>query len=729
MKAKLRNASSILLLIIILSCIFTSPLVGALDIKIGYFDYDGFLTVDENGKIGGYAGEILDMMISEHSHWRFIPVKFTRDRFLENMRKGNAVLSVQSVLAAGSPKFLTYTQYAIGTEQGIFYTSLEQNVNYEDFEIFDGMRVGAITGDPQIALFDSYQKEHGFAVEYKFFSALDKIKEALFEREIDGLIYGSIVEQADLKIVSRYAKTPIHVAANEWGATFISNFDSALKKAYEQNPNFAQDLYAKYYGDAPKAVQALSLEEEKALLESDKQAEEQARLARELENARVAEEKTAKLAEEEAARLKREEAAKLEREEAERLEREEAERLEREEAERRGQALTEISAAEQTYKPQDAQGIKPDLTVVWVSAIVVITVIAGFIIAKKAAVAVRGRRVKANAKPDRPQRVARNAAKNASREIAGDAARDIAKDITKDLAGDAAGSATEDPYVEDAVFIGPIQEASPFDWEAGISSGDRGENESLKDINLSRLSLSLQPRYSINQGKIMGAGVSVSFQHPIRDWIYPTELVKSLEDKGHLYLLDRYIFKRLCALRPHEKADSDGSFEIIVPVFTSSVTRSDFSDWYINTAMDLGIPAAFFRLDIVYRWRHELDPEVYGELDKLRRAGFKIALKDVGRENYPLSVFSEVDMEAIVVSEQLVIDALSDNKKKKLLMALNAMCERMGYSFEADCVDSREKLQLMTEVGCQVYQGNFLTRAISYDQFWEYKKRLDERYA
>ena len=120
---------------------------------------------------------------------------------------------------------------------------------------------------------------------------------------------------------------------------------------------------------------------------------------------------------------------------------------------------------------------------------------------------------------------------------------------------------------------------------------------------------------------------------------------------------------------------------------------------------------------------------VYKSLRELTNAGFRIALKDVGNANYPLSLFSEVEMEAIVVAEQLVVDSMINKKKKNLLFALKGLCEQMDILMEADRIDSREKLQLMTDVGCQVFQGNFLTRAIPFEQFWEFKNRLDIRSA
>ena len=49
----------------------------------------------------------------------------------------------------------------------------------------------------------------------------------------------------------------------------------------------------------------------------------------------------------------------------------------------------------------------------------------------------------------------------------------------------------------------------------------------------------------------------------------------------------------------------------------------------------------------------------------------------------------------------------------------------MNIRMEADRIDSREKLQFVSSAGFEVLQGNFLTKSIPIDQFWEFKRRLD----
>ena len=723
---------STLFVIVLLSGLSGKPVAAALDITVGYYDYDDYLTVDTEGHITGYAGEILDMLVEQNTHWHFVPVKFNRGEFLVNMRKGFAVISMQSPFAQNNPSFLVYSEKPVAIEKGIFYAGLNQEINYEDFEIFDGMRVGSITGDMQNNLFTAYQKEHGFSVDYVMFNSLGEIKQALENREIDGLIYGSIVEQADLKIIARYAETPLHVAGNQWGADFIEFFNRVLRGVYAENPDFLDDMYAKYYGGALKAVQARTVEEELAFIEAEKKKEEEERLALMQKTAQDDLKIITGLVPEKTEHISMQETP---------------------------------TGPAPDHGEEQGGGDKPSTQAGFIAGIAMLTIlIVGATLKKNMGLTERGPRgsnsgiaIAETILPEKTDKIM-----NTGVAVTEDKAIIENEEVTTQseaIKMDRLTQREQDAMNTGAPFTGPStildvaaeQDESrhiPIDVKAdplsrwfyameGIEPGSMANAEAPEysddqirgEIYLSGLTFSLQPRYSVIQNKLVGAEVSISCRHPIRDRVYPEELVRSLTQKAKLHILDRYIFESLCLCKPQEKLDNGEDFEIVIPIFTESVIRADFSRWYIDAAKNYGISPAYFRLDLIYRWQSDQDQQVYQSLKELSDAGFRVAIKDAGSANYPLRLLSEVDIEAIVAAEQLVVDALNDGKKKKLLAALKSVCMHMGFRFEADRIDSREKFQLMADIGCEVFQGNFLTRDIPFEQFWDYKRRLDIRTA
>ncbi|MDR1194421.1 MAG: EAL domain-containing protein, partial [Peptococcaceae bacterium] len=276
-------------------------------------------------------------------------------------------------------------------------------------------------------------------------------------------------------------------------------------------------------------------------------------------------------------------------------------------------------------------------------------------------------------------------------------------------------------------WIVDASEESQPDAPAAVPERQYTDAEIRNQIQLSGLTISLQPRYALNQNEVAGAEVSISCRHPIRDKIFPEELASSLREIGKLHMLDRYIFECLCLCQPQDRIGGSQIFELVLPVFPESVTQPDFSRWYIDMINYYEIDPGLFRLDLVYDWPHTQDAAIYQSLQELTEAGFRLALKEVGDTNYPLNIFSEVDLEALVIAEKLVLEAFTLPKKHKLLQALKGLCTQMGFRMEADRIDSREKFQFLTKLGCQVFQGNFLTRPIPLEQFWEYKRKLDTR--
>lgn len=53
----------------------------------------------------------------------------------------------------------------------------------------------------------------------------------------------------------------------------------------------------------------------------------------------------------------------------------------------------------------------------------------------------------------------------------------------------------------------------------------------------------LQPKYSISQGKIVGAEALVRWIHPQRGIVYPNEFIPVIEENGFVRMIDYYIWE------------------------------------------------------------------------------------------------------------------------------------------------------------------------------------------
>lgn len=242
----------------------------------------------------------------------------------------------------------------------------------------------------------------------------------------------------------------------------------------------------------------------------------------------------------------------------------------------------------------------------------------------------------------------------------------------------------------------------------GTAAGTAGREEI--DLRSFGLHLFLQPGYSVETDKEIGAEALALFQHHIRGMIYPERLIAALREQGEGYLYDQFVFESLCQSQEIRQINRK-KFRILVPVSKDMIAQPDFSRWYIDTAKGYQLDPRAVRLDL------DVDPEVITrnlieQIRFLKNKGFSVALKQVGAPGYPFSLLEAVRPDAVVLDESLLLPQSQDLESASRLAELKAICIRLQIPMEAERVDNHEAFRLALEAGCLVLRGNFLSRPV-----------------
>jgi len=282
------------LLTLILISLFASPTMAAMSFKTGYKEYTNFVTVGDDGALGGPGGEILSR-VAQMSDWTFNMELYTEADYVNKIQQGfsNVGAFLPDYGEGKNPAKIYYTDTPIGYERGVFYVPASSDLHYQDYGSFNGMTVGTIAGNYQTDLFKAYASEKGFSVSFKEYADVNELTNALDSGAVSGIIYGAPGELTNYLIVDRFSELPLYIITSEWGKEYVDRINQDLAKLVAEDANFATTYADKYYATA-KAPQAKTIEEEQqeqAAAEADaqKKAEEEAAAKKAAEEAAAAE--------------------------------------------------------------------------------------------------------------------------------------------------------------------------------------------------------------------------------------------------------------------------------------------------------------------------------------------------------------------------------------------------------------------------------------------------------
>ena len=269
MMIRLRNQK--LFIITIFSCLLfilgSFSFAGANDkishkvIRVGYYSYDNFSSVDGNNGYSGYDYELLQD-ISEHTGWEYQFVYGTVEECLTRLENGEIDLMANMQKTNKRKDRFEYSDNHIG----IIYTLLWVNqnradVHYEDFTKFEGMKVGILRENGTKNPFDEYAERHNFHVHYEKFADLQEMIYAMQTGQVDAIVTGSFTKVGQGKVVARLQAKPGFFIAQKGNKELVESIDDACNKIFAANVQYREELQDKYYGASPAYDISLTREE------------------------------------------------------------------------------------------------------------------------------------------------------------------------------------------------------------------------------------------------------------------------------------------------------------------------------------------------------------------------------------------------------------------------------------------------------------------------------------
>lgn len=220
-------------------------------IKVGYYGYDNFLSVDGNNGYTGYSYEFLKD-IAEYTGWEYEFVYGSLEECLTRLETGEIDLMTSLQKTPERIDKFAYSQNYVGMIYSVLCVDQNrEDVYYEDFSKFDGMTVGVLRGSKIGRNLDEYAISNNFHVKKKHFDDLNDMFIALHEGEIDGVAASTFASIGQGRVVARFQPQPGFFLARKENKGIITSIDNACNKIFADNPQYREDLQDKYYGDSP----------------------------------------------------------------------------------------------------------------------------------------------------------------------------------------------------------------------------------------------------------------------------------------------------------------------------------------------------------------------------------------------------------------------------------------------------------------------------------------------
>lgn len=218
-------------------------------IRIGYIDYDGFISREPDGTYTGYGVEYLQK-ISQYAGWKYEYVYDSWPNQLEKLKEGEIDFICHAQKTPEREEAYLFSKYSIGTEASVLYARKDdERYYYNDYAAYDGMTIAVLKNSFQNDEFAEFAQKKGFSYTAFIYETQEECFAALNEGNVDAVAMGSLALKTDYKVICRFGSDPFYFIAGKQNAGLMDELNDALAQITGAGSSFQTELYQKYYGE------------------------------------------------------------------------------------------------------------------------------------------------------------------------------------------------------------------------------------------------------------------------------------------------------------------------------------------------------------------------------------------------------------------------------------------------------------------------------------------------
>ncbi len=239
----------------------------------------------------------------------------------------------------------------------------------------------------------------------------------------------------------------------------------------------------------------------------------------------------------------------------------------------------------------------------------------------------------------------------------------------------------------------------------------------INAVRNEQIDVSYQPQICLKTGNVVGFEALL---RPNIDGIPITtaRFINICNTNGLLSKLDGSVLKK--SLKMYNKIKETG-FDIENFIVSVNITPGSLPKVSVDSIVQLveneNVPTTSVKLEL-------LEDAIVGDneikiLKKLSNAGFKIAIDDFSAGHSSLKYLLKIAPDTVKLDKGIIPNI--DNDKEKLIYRyITNLCKELGFSTIAEGVETIEELEFMKELGIDMVQGYYFSKALREDEFINY---------
>ncbi|MBR5485175.1 MAG: bifunctional diguanylate cyclase/phosphodiesterase [Oscillospiraceae bacterium] len=228
----------------------------------------------------------------------------------------------------------------------------------------------------------------------------------------------------------------------------------------------------------------------------------------------------------------------------------------------------------------------------------------------------------------------------------------------------------------------------------------------------------LQPKFDLNEGKIIGAEALSRWNHSKFGLMMPGSYIPLFERNGFILRLDEYMWELACRLIRKWMDQGRSPVPISVNVSRVHLYDENLCDKLVNLVKRYEIPPHLLELEITESAYTDCPARLYEVIVTLQKVGFCFSMDDFGSGYSSLHALKDIPVNVIKIDLKFLQKGrLSDEIGRGILQGTIRMIQDINLPIVAEGVETAEQAELLRSTGCNCAQGYYYAKPMSIESF------------
>ena len=224
-----------------------------------------------------------------------------------------------------------------------------------------------------------------------------------------------------------------------------------------------------------------------------------------------------------------------------------------------------------------------------------------------------------------------------------------------------------------------------------------------------------QPKVTLSNRQLVGVECLARWEHSAHGTVSPEDFVAVAEHTGQLNRLTETVLMEGLR-RCRQWADAGRPLNVAVNLSSRTLVDPEFPSRVAELLDEYGVPADQLTLEISEAGVTSENERPMPSLRRLHELGIRLAVDDFGTGYSSLSQLRRLPVDEVKIDKTFVQGMATDPGDLAIVRAVVDLSRHFGLAVVAEGVESELTLTLLEEIGCDIGQGFFFSRPLSYDR-------------